>query len=148
MKKPVPRPQPAPLSYGASAMRTEGIWRAVKNFLAFSERGNVNPMSTKEVPRTAVTTRRRISDRQVEIMTTVLCDVIANCRIQADVAPVAMPALIRAMVTQVSRLNEEVASHGATPEVEMGIDELGRPVVIASEATLGEFRSPVESNSR
>ncbi|WP_124825425.1 MULTISPECIES: hypothetical protein [unclassified Burkholderia] len=122
MKKLIPRPQPAPLSYGASfvdavretprmyfspAMR---IWRAMKNFLTFSERGNVNPTSTKEAPRTAVTTHRRISDRQVEIMTAAICEVICGAgHVTAENAADAAPALIKAIVVQVSRLNEAIA---------------------------------------
>lgn len=110
MKKPFPRPQPAPLSYGVSSMGPEGIWRAVKNFLTFSERGNVNPMSTKEAPRTAVTTQRRISDRQVEIMTATLCDAILRAgKITPQNVHEAPGHLIGAMITHVTRLNASIA---------------------------------------
>lgn len=108
MKKPTPRPQPAPLSYGVTSVGTEGIWHTIKNFLTFSERGNVNPTRTKEAPRTAVTTHRRISDRQVEIMTATLCDVIANKNLPPDDGKEMVGQLIRAMVTQVSRLNAAI----------------------------------------
>ncbi|UEC01222.1 hypothetical protein [Burkholderia vietnamiensis] len=108
MKKPIPRPQPAPLSYGVTSVGTEGIWHAIKNFLTFSERGNVNPTSTKEAPRTAVTAHRRISDRQVEIMTATLCEVIANKNLPPDEGKEMVGQLIRAMVIQVSRLNAAI----------------------------------------
>ncbi|MDN7895852.1 hypothetical protein QZM82_06545 [Burkholderia cepacia] len=141
MKKPTPRPQPAPLSYGASTMRTEGIWRAVKNFLAFSERGNVNPMSTKETPRTAVTTRRRISDRQVEIMTATLCDVVANEKLPPDEAQALVGELIGAMVKQATRLNEvvEAANNPVGFDVKVTINNVGRPVVESDEDRAAAF---------
>ncbi|HDR8930296.1 hypothetical protein [Burkholderia vietnamiensis] len=108
MKKPTPRPQPAPLSYGVSSMGAEGIWRAIKNFLTFSERGNVNPTNPKEAPRPLVTTHRRITDRQVEIMTATLCEVVANKNLPPDEGKEMVGQLIRAMVIQVSRLNAAI----------------------------------------
>ncbi|WP_349252988.1 hypothetical protein [Burkholderia cenocepacia] len=150
MKKPIPRPQPAPLSYGASfvdavretprmylspAMR---VWRAMKNFLTFSERGNVNHTSTKEAPRTAVTTHRRISDRQVEIMTATLCDVVADKKLPADEAHALVGELIGAMIKQVTRLNEAVEGAN-TPvglDIKMTINNIGQPVELHADAGL------------
>ncbi|WP_242460812.1 hypothetical protein [Burkholderia cenocepacia] len=109
MKKPIPRPQPAPLSYGVTSVGTEGIWHAIKNFLTFFERGNVNPMSTKEAQRTAVTTVHRITDRQVEIMTATLCNAILQAgEITPQNVHEAPGHLIGAMITHVTRLNASI----------------------------------------
>ncbi|MCA7959482.1 hypothetical protein LGM14_18450 [Burkholderia multivorans] len=49
-----------------------------------------------------------ITDRQVEIMTATICDVIANKNLPPNEGKEMVGQLIRAMVTQVSRLNAAV----------------------------------------
>ncbi|MCA8014639.1 hypothetical protein QZM42_29400 [Burkholderia vietnamiensis] len=50
----------------------------------------------------------RITDRQVEIMTATLCEVIANKNLPPDEGKEMVGQLIRAMVIQVSRLNAAI----------------------------------------
>lgn len=112
MKKPTPRPQPAPLSYGVSSMGAEGIWRTIKNFLTLSERGNVKPISdiTDPPPRPTRASFHRITDRQVEIMTATLCDAILRAgKITPQNVHEAPAHLVGAMITHVKRLNASIA---------------------------------------
>nr|WP_232356595.1 hypothetical protein [Burkholderia multivorans] len=124
-------------------MGAEGIWRTIKNFLTLSERGNVKPISdiTDPPPRPTRASFHRITDRQVEIMTATLCDVIATKKLPPDEGKEMVGQLIRAMVTQVSRLNEAVAKASRSPDVEvkMKINNIGQPVVETDEDRIAAF---------
>jgi len=73
----------------------------------------------------------RITDRQIEIMTATLCDVIASNKLPPDEGKEAVGLLIRAMVTQVSRLNEAIAEASRSPDVDVKVTNstTGQPVV-------------------
>ncbi|WP_244097681.1 hypothetical protein [Burkholderia anthina] len=152
MKKPIPRPQPAPLSYGSefiNAVRETPrmyfspagrMWRAMKRLLITTNEGaDVNPKCIAEPPpRPLVTTVHRITDRQVEIMTETLCDVVANKKLPADEAHALVGELISAMIKQVTRLNEAVAGAN-TPvglDIKMTINNVGQPVELHADAGL------------
>ncbi|WP_420957545.1 hypothetical protein [Burkholderia gladioli] len=70
----------------------------------------MNPIEQNAAPE-LVPGPARITDRQVEIMTATLCEAVLNIKEYAgDDAPAATALLIRAMVKQVSKLNEAVAA--------------------------------------
>ncbi|WP_174959651.1 hypothetical protein [Burkholderia aenigmatica] len=80
----------------------------------------------------------RITDRQVEIMTTTLCDVIASDKLPPDDTQQAIAVLIGAMVKQVTRLNQAVAVANDPSDlgVKMTINNAGRPVELHADAGL------------
>lgn len=88
-----------------------------------AEGESMNPFDTESLPAPPVREWHpglipgpaRITDRQVEIMTATICDVIANKNLPPDEGKEMVGQLIRAMVTQVSRLNAAIAR---------GIDEV------------------------
>lgn len=128
MKKSIPRPQPAPLSYGVQETLcmcftpASRVRCAIKRFLiSIAPGGDVNPKCiTEPPPRPFRTSVHRITDRQAEIMTSALCEVIFRAgRVTAENAADAAPALIKALVVQVSNLNEAIAdaNSGVTARV-------------------------------
>ncbi|WP_131753705.1 hypothetical protein [Burkholderia vietnamiensis] len=73
----------------------------------------------------------RITDRQVEIMTSTLCDAVAGTKLPPEDARQAVGELIGAMVKQVTRLNQAVAVANDPSDlgVKVTINNIGRPVV-------------------
>uniref|UniRef100_UPI0021BED011 hypothetical protein n=1 Tax=Burkholderia multivorans TaxID=87883 RepID=UPI0021BED011 len=86
---------------------------------------------TDPPPRPTRASFHRITDRQVEIMTATLCDVVANKKLPPDEAQALVGELIGAMVKQVTRLNEavEAANTPVGVNVKMTINNIGQPVV-------------------
>ncbi|WP_197419300.1 hypothetical protein, partial [Burkholderia sp. BDU5] len=96
----------------------------------------VKPVSDITDPPPQPTRSPRITDRQAEIMTAALCDVIANKKLPADEAQAVIGELIGAMVKQVTRLNEAVAAanNPARDDIKATIDNIRQPVEFRSDA--------------
>lgn len=71
------------------------------------------PPPPRQQPR-LIAGSRVITDRQVEIMTATVCDVIANCKFKPGHGDEAVGALISAMVQKISMLNSAVEAANST----------------------------------
>ncbi|MCB4342488.1 hypothetical protein LA345_00890 [Burkholderia vietnamiensis] len=89
-----------------------------------------------------------ITDRQVEIMTATICDVIANKNLPPNEGKEMVGQLIRAMVTQVSRLNAAV-TYGVDEVIPRASSksEASRPSDVKVRVTISNAGQPVAESA-